>query len=595
MSHKRTDPGWNCSFFVSLSLIKRSVEQFSKRVKPRSDPPAPVPEEEDVFDFDAFSAREGMQEKLALSITREDSDEEEEPELHAVPITCRPSAAPPASKVAAPAHRPVVARPPPPPPRNCGDYAREVPNCRTPLELFLLFITNDTLMWIVTESNRYRRQNAEATGTDFSPLGLSDILCFLGIVLWMGISVKPSMKMYWQRQPGCLDPMVANHMARNKFMDTYHTIHFADKTKQLKRGAPNYDPLFLVRGLIDRVVPRFRILKEADENIVLDESMIPYKGAKYMRKYLPKKPHKYGYKVFLVCDSATGYCLNWNMYTSKDDPMIPHTLEDIATTYLGPFLGRNRRVFLDNWFTQHQVAATLLRNQTYLCGTIRNNRTNLKNDLQNPPNAARGAFKFAERGDLLYTCWRDKKDVLVISTGLDRLPNHQVIRWMEDPTWVEEPVLVPNPIYVYQLKYSGVDRHDQLRQAYPFAHKSKKWYWPIVHSLIETCIVNAHIAWNSTHPAQPLTLLNYQQKVATGLLAKADMHQRDPYVVLSLNHLHFRATAPGLERKCRWTDCTHRTTQYCPDCNLHLCESHYDPFHENLFMRSWFLPGCPVD
>ena len=35
--------------------------------------------------------------------------------------------------------------------------------------------------------------------------------------------------------------------------------------------------------------------------------MIKYKGRLYFRQYMPKKPVKYGIKVWMAADSKTGY------------------------------------------------------------------------------------------------------------------------------------------------------------------------------------------------------------------------------------------------------------------------------------------------
>lgn len=48
----------------------------------------------------------------------------------------------------------------------------------------------------------------------------------------------------------------------------------------------------------------------------VDEGMIKYKGRLYFRQYMPKKPIKYGIKVWMAADSRTGYVCNYDIFNS---------------------------------------------------------------------------------------------------------------------------------------------------------------------------------------------------------------------------------------------------------------------------------------
>ena len=47
--------------------------------------------------------------------------------------------------------------------------------------------------------------------------------------------------------------------------------------------------------------------------------MISYKVRLAFLQYLPKKPHKWGMKAWLLAESKTGYTWNWDLYTGKVD------------------------------------------------------------------------------------------------------------------------------------------------------------------------------------------------------------------------------------------------------------------------------------
>ena len=50
--------------------------------------------------------------------------------------------------------------------------------------------------------------------------------------------------------------------------------------------------------------------------VCVDEQMIPFKGSSSLKQYMPNKPHKYGYKVFVLCNSK-GIMHNFELYAGK--------------------------------------------------------------------------------------------------------------------------------------------------------------------------------------------------------------------------------------------------------------------------------------
>ena len=46
------------------------------------------------------------------------------------------------------------------------------------------------------------------------------------------------------------------------------------------------------------------------KNITIDESLLHFTGRNKMKFYIPMKPHKWGFKIHLLCDSNTNYLYN---------------------------------------------------------------------------------------------------------------------------------------------------------------------------------------------------------------------------------------------------------------------------------------------
>ena len=54
-----------------------------------------------------------------------------------------------------------------------------------------------------------------------------------------------------------------------------------------------------------------------NKQVSIDEAMIPYKGRSSMKQYLPKKPLKRGFKIWMRGDSINGYISELEVYTGK--------------------------------------------------------------------------------------------------------------------------------------------------------------------------------------------------------------------------------------------------------------------------------------
>jgi Transposase IS4 len=49
----------------------------------------------------------------------------------------------------------------------------------------------------------------------------------------------------------------------------------------------------------------------------MDEQLVGFRGHCPFRQYIKSKPARYGLKLWALCDSATSYSLNMQVYTGK--------------------------------------------------------------------------------------------------------------------------------------------------------------------------------------------------------------------------------------------------------------------------------------
>ena len=62
------------------------------------------------------------------------------------------------------------------------------------------------------------------------------------------------------------------------------------------------------------------------KNLSVDEAMIKFDGRLLWKQYLPKKPVRWGIKIWCLCDSLTGYCLAFNVYTGREGDVVADDL-----------------------------------------------------------------------------------------------------------------------------------------------------------------------------------------------------------------------------------------------------------------------------
>ena len=77
-------------------------------------------------------------------------------------------------------------------------------------------------------------------------------------------------------------------------------LKFNDSQQQPARGEPGYDKLYKVRPLLNLVVENFKLMYTPTQSLSIDESMVGFKGRLAFLQYMPKKPHKWGMKAWVL-------------------------------------------------------------------------------------------------------------------------------------------------------------------------------------------------------------------------------------------------------------------------------------------------------
>ena len=143
-----------------------------------------------------------------------------------------------------------------------------------------------------------------------------------------------------------------------------------------------------------------------------------------MKQYLPMKPTKRGFKIWVRADAVTGYFCVYVGRPSDGTTSEVGLGERVVLQLTECLRGGNYQIFCDNYFTTCHLLDTLLSHQLYGCGTTCPSRREFPRTLQQVQ---------LERGQHL-SCqrWMDKKQVTTLSTLAQADATHTIQRQQRD-------------------------------------------------------------------------------------------------------------------------------------------------------------------
>ena len=145
----------------------------------------------------------------------------------------------------------------------------------------------------------------------------------------------------------------------------------------------NIDSLKKLRELIDHLSNVYYENYTPQQNLALDEYLPLWKGRLAFKTYIPSKQERYRIKLYMVCESDTGYLLRFIVYTGGST-VYQEPVEELSEQfddYTNPskvvlslfrgFYNKGYCVTLDNFYTSPEIAKELLSIGTDCYGTLR--------------------------------------------------------------------------------------------------------------------------------------------------------------------------------------------------------------------------------
>ena len=453
-----------------------------------------------------------------------------------------------------------------------------VPVSPSIMDAFQLFFTASLMSVIIEQTNLYAQQVIGEGGNGWSDITESDLLAFLGFSILMGINQLPSLVDYWKRDPYFHYSPIADRIPRDRYLDIWRYLHFVDNTTLPNRSDPEYDRLCKVRPVIDAVLEQCWSNYKPHQQQAIDEAMIKFKGRSSMKQYMPKKPTKRGFKVWVRADSTNGYISQFEVYTGRQGSNTEVGLGgNVVTRLTRDLVGKYYHVFVDNFFSSIALFHRLLDDDIYATGTLRSNRRMFPTELQSVVKKglpARGDIAFRQDRNHVVIVWQDTKPVVITSTAHDPTSTTSVRRKKGNGSIIS--VTCPQAVVDYNRYMGGVDIGDQYRKYYQVRMKSRKAYKYIFWFLFEVCILNSFILHRySPCTSRNLTFLDFRTELARQLIGDYNSRKRrgrPPSVPLPkrMTSAHFPCKIS--RGRCRHCKKGH-TVWFCTTCEVRLCHS----------------------
>lgn len=472
----------------------------------------------------------------------------------------------------------------------------------TPFQLFKYFFGKELVQKILFESTQY-----SASKNPNKPFELTedDLHRFIGILIFSSVCKYSNIRLYWDKSVGV--EMVQKAMCLNTFEKIRAVIHFNNNAKQvLDRSSEGYDKLYKLRPVLNEIGKKFLTIP-MEESLSVDEQMCSTKARHHMKQYMPKKPHKWGYKLFVLC-GVSGFAYKFEIYTGTDNEAKTRLSQEPDFGASGNVVvrlcrdvpnGVNHKLYFDNYYTSVPLVSYLAGKGILSLGTVRRNRIpqcKLPTDEQMKKKDRGYSIEYCttyENTEISNVLWKDNKCVTLISTFVGTQPEGTIARF-DRREKVKKTVKCPAIIREYNRHMGGVDLLDSLLGRYHISMRTRKWYMRLFYHIIDITVINAWLLHRRMH-VNSMKLLEFRLELATTLCAigcsssskrgRPSSEVQKQYALKKSKGPAARIPPPDVRRdtvnhfptwnstriRCKLPACPKQTYVMCSKCGVGLC------------------------
>ncbi|XP_063233662.1 piggyBac transposable element-derived protein 4-like [Bacillus rossius redtenbacheri] len=361
----------------------------------------------------------------------------------------------------------------------------------TKLDCFRLVFDHDLWQSICTETNDYATQCiAVKPNSNWFPTTCDEIQAYFTLCVMMAQAKKHSIRSYWSGKGMTRTPGIREVMSLKRFLDISRYLHF-----QNNNALNKHDRLCKIAPVLDYFRKKFPELNCPGENLSLDESLMKFRGRLCFVQYNPSKRARFGIKIYKLCDSKTGYCFSFSIYTGKTEgKQATLASEAIVMKLMEPYQGVGHTLFVDNWYSSPKLFEELHNHGTNAVGTVRHNRNNMPKDTEFKQKLHRGESMIRYSESMSVVKWMDKKPVLVLSTCNSEI-DYAMTKKVDRKT--KMAVMKPRVVINYNTWMGGVDKQDQQLASFPNMRRYVKGYKKVFFYVMDMALYNTYLLWMS--------------------------------------------------------------------------------------------------
>ncbi|XP_049782235.1 piggyBac transposable element-derived protein 4-like [Schistocerca cancellata] len=228
--------------------------------------------------------------------------------------------------------------------------------------------------------------------------------------------------------------------------------------------------------------------------------MVAFKGRASLKQYMPMKPTKHKFKIWVAACSVTGHMLSFQVYEGKSEFKEDGSLgEKVVLSLSKPFQFLGYCLFLDRFFTKLPLLPKLLTRGMFGCETMLQNRKYFPKMLLKADKQMKlGQHDSVIEDDISITKLKDRgtKSVEIGSNMHNPSEMSQVSG--RNKKSEKESIECPKAIADYNSYMGGVDKFEQLMSAYSVSWKSRKWWRKLFYYFLDAAVVNSFILYYDT-------------------------------------------------------------------------------------------------
>lgn len=325
----------------------------------------------------------------------------------------------------------------------------------------------------------------------WNPVTRQEIYSFMAILICSGAnnSNTDHTKDMWNSNSY---PLYRATMGINRFQSIMRFIRFDDAdTRQLRLQNDKAAP---IRDLWEMLNNNLSQMYKPTESLTIDEQLYPFRGRTKFTQYMPKKPAKYGIKVWWICDAENAYPLHGIIYTGKTGNISEknqgeRVVKELAVAYKGS--GRN--LGMDNFFTTLPVVKLMLSWNLTVVGTLKKNKPYIPKEMaaSKSREVLSTSFGFHEKVTMCSYVPKKNQAVILLST-------------MHSDTAVsDDDKKKPDIITYYNKCKIGVDVMDQMARRYTTQRRTLRWPLAFFFNMLDISSLAAYLIFYENNSNVP--------------------------------------------------------------------------------------------